>query len=174
VKSGLEKSKKLYFLKGGFPMTFLKGISTMIVISLMLMVFSAANVLAWQQCYWARIPNSHQAGADWCPTGWVITALDLDGCGYGDQHAMGDCPIIAQAKCCMPKLQIASETNREQNQQSLIADTVQGKVVVAGDILFKKDQQNLWRMFEDEKGLYVENIKTGKKYKLALQEMESE
>ena len=33
-----------------------------------------------------------------------------------------------------------------------------------GDIFFQKDGKQLWRMFEDENGLYVENLETGKIY----------
>ena len=29
-------------------------------------------------------------------------------------------------------------------------------------IVFQKDGRKLWRMFEDEKGLYLENLSTGK------------
>jgi hypothetical protein len=137
-------------------------------------ILTTSNVFAWSQCLWVRISNSHHAGADWCPNGWVITALDLDGCGYGDMHAMGDCPIIAQAKCCQPTTPIAAITDHDKNQQTLSADTVQGKVIVTGDILFQKNQVKLWRMFEDENGLYVQNMRTNKKYKLTLQEIGDE
>lgn len=154
-------------------MTF-KRILLINVLVVWITLLSTSTVFAWAECFWARIPNSHYPGADWCPNGWVITALDLDGCGYGDNHAMGDCPIIAQAKCCRPTTPIASVTDRDQDQHTLSADTVQGKVVVAGDILFQKDQEKLWRIFEDEDGLYVESMKTGKKYKLMLQEIEGE
>jgi len=39
-----------------------------------------------------------------------------------------------------------------------------------GDIIFQKDGQKLWRMYEDEKGLYLENLKTGKTYQFVVQE----
>ncbi len=29
-----------------------------------------------------------------------------------------------------------------------------------GDIIFRKDDENLWRMFEDEEGLYIEDLRT--------------
>jgi hypothetical protein len=41
-----------------------------------------------------------------------------------------------------------------------------------GDIIFQKDNQKLWRMFEDEDGLYLESLKTGKIYRFILQEVE--
>jgi hypothetical protein len=41
-----------------------------------------------------------------------------------------------------------------------------------GDIIFQKDNQKLWRMFEDENGLYLENLKTGKVYRFVLQGVE--
>ena len=54
---------------------------------------------------------------------------------------------------------------------------VDGKIKVSeiedvGDITFQKDGQKLWRMFEDEDGLYLESIKTGKVYRFVLQEVE--
>ncbi len=49
---------------------------------------------------------------------------------------------------------------------------VQAQGYYTGDIVFQKNGSNLWRMFEDEDGLYIESIKTGKVYKLALQEVE--
>jgi hypothetical protein len=41
-----------------------------------------------------------------------------------------------------------------------------------GDITFQKDGQKLWRMFEDENGLYLESLKTGKVYRFVLEEVE--
>jgi hypothetical protein len=43
---------------------------------------------------------------------------------------------------------------------------------ITGDITFQKDGKKLWRMFEDEGGLYIENVRTGKVYKFVLQEVE--
>jgi len=41
-----------------------------------------------------------------------------------------------------------------------------------GDIFFEKDGQTLWQMFEDENGLYLKQIKTGKTYRLMLEEIQ--
>jgi hypothetical protein len=41
---------------------------------------------------------------------------------------------------------------------------------ITGDITFQKDGIKLWRMFEDEKGLYVENLKTGDTSKVYLED----
>jgi hypothetical protein len=49
---------------------------------------------------------------------------------------------------------------------------VQAYGYYTGDIVFQKDKQKLWRMFEDEDGLYLENLKTGKIYRFVLQEVE--
>jgi len=43
-----------------------------------------------------------------------------------------------------------------------------------GDIFFQKNNENLWRMFEDEDGLYAENLKTGKVYRFILEEVSKE
>jgi hypothetical protein len=51
---------------------------------------------------------------------------------------------------------------------------VQAHGYYTGDITFQKEGQELWRMFEDEEGLYLENLKTGKVYKFLLQEVEKE
>jgi len=47
---------------------------------------------------------------------------------------------------------------------------VQAHAYYTGDIIFQKDGQKLWRMFEDEDGLYLENLKTGKVYTFVLHE----
>jgi len=49
---------------------------------------------------------------------------------------------------------------------------VQAQGYYTGDIVFQKEQEKLWRMFEDENGLYLENLKTGKIYRFVLQEVE--
>jgi hypothetical protein len=38
--------------------------------------------------------------------------------------------------------------------------------------VFQKDGSNLWRMFEDEKGLYLENLSTGEVYRFVLEKVE--
>jgi hypothetical protein len=48
---------------------------------------------------------------------------------------------------------------------------VQAHGFITGDITFQKDDQKLWRMFEDEDGLYVESLKTGKVYEFVLKEV---
>jgi hypothetical protein len=55
-----------------------------------------------------------------------------------------------------------------------VEGTVQAHAFDTGDITFRKDSQILWRMFEDEKGLYLEKVKTGKVYSFVLQETENE
>jgi len=49
---------------------------------------------------------------------------------------------------------------------------VQAQAYHTGEIFFQKDKEKLWRMFEDEDGLYLENLKTGKVYRFILQEVE--
>ncbi len=51
---------------------------------------------------------------------------------------------------------------------------VQAYGYYTGDIIFQKDKEKLWRMFEDEDGLYLENLRTGKIYRFVLQEVEKE
>lgn len=47
---------------------------------------------------------------------------------------------------------------------------VQAKAYYAGDIFFQKDGRKLWRMFEDEAGLYVEHLESGNVYSLVPRE----
>jgi hypothetical protein len=49
---------------------------------------------------------------------------------------------------------------------------VQAHGYYTGDIVFQKDGSNLWRMFEDEKGLYLENLSTGEVYRFVLEKVE--
>ena len=52
---------------------------------------------------------------------------------------------------------------------------VNGKVradeFLTGDIVFHKGDKPVWRMYEDEKGLYVQSLTTDKNYALVLDEM---
>lgn len=42
-----------------------------------------------------------------------------------------------------------------------------------GDIIFNKDNTKpVWRMYEDEEGLYLESLITGKKYSILMKELE--
>lgn len=52
------------------------------------------------------------------------------------------------------------------------SNNVEGDALLAGDIVFHKNNKKLWRMFEDEEGLYLENLKTGKVYRFILKEIE--
>ena len=45
---------------------------------------------------------------------------------------------------------------------------------IANDLIFNKDNQPLWRMYEDEDGLYLESLLTGKKYEFVLKEISDE
>lgn len=47
---------------------------------------------------------------------------------------------------------------------------VQAYAYHTGDIFFQKNDKKLWRMFEDEDGLYLENLNTGRVYTFVLQE----
>jgi len=53
-----------------------------------------------------------------------------------------------------------------------VEGAVQAKSYLTGDIFFQKDGEKLWRMFEDEHGLYVENLRTNKVYSIVLTERE--
>ena len=52
-----------------------------------------------------------------------------------------------------------------------VAGTVKATAFNTGDIVFNKDDKPVWRMFEDEDGLYLESLKTSKKYKFILEEV---
>ncbi len=47
-----------------------------------------------------------------------------------------------------------------------VAGYVRADGYETGDIVFQKDGEKLWRMFEDEEGLYVEKIKNGETFNL--------
>jgi hypothetical protein len=53
-----------------------------------------------------------------------------------------------------------------------VAGYVQAYGYYTSDVIFQKNKEKLWRMFEDEDGLYLENLKTGKVYRFVLQEVE--
>ena len=51
-----------------------------------------------------------------------------------------------------------------------VEGTVQANAFDTGDIVFRKNGEKLWRMFEDEHGLYLENVSTGVTSKIVLEE----
>ena len=53
-----------------------------------------------------------------------------------------------------------------------VAGNVKAQGWITGDITFQKGGESLWRMFEDEDGLYLESVRTGKLYRFVLQEVE--
>jgi len=55
-----------------------------------------------------------------------------------------------------------------------VEGTVQAHAYDTGDIFFRKEGERLWRMFEDEAGLYLENLRTGKVYTFVLQAIQEE
>lgn len=56
-----------------------------------------------------------------------------------------------------------------------VEGTVQAREYRTGDIIFQKDgTKPVWRMYEDEAGLYAESLTNGKHYRVALREMSRE
>jgi hypothetical protein len=53
-----------------------------------------------------------------------------------------------------------------------VSGTVTAPAYNTGDIFFHKGEKMVWRMYEDEAGLYVESGVTGKHYRLVLEEMQ--
>ena len=51
-----------------------------------------------------------------------------------------------------------------------VAGYVQATGYYTGDIVFQKNGKQLWRMYEDENGLYLQSLITGKTYKFVLEE----
>lgn len=51
-----------------------------------------------------------------------------------------------------------------------VAGAVRADEFLTGDITFRKDGRPLWRMFEDERGLQLENVRTGAVSKVLLEE----
>lgn len=51
---------------------------------------------------------------------------------------------------------------------------VQAHGYYTGDIIFQRNKEKLWRMFEDEEGLYLENLRTGRIFRFLLQEVKRE
>jgi hypothetical protein len=50
-----------------------------------------------------------------------------------------------------------------------VAGHVKAHGFTTGDIVFQKDGQKLWRMFEDEKGLYLESLLTGETSRIFME-----
>jgi hypothetical protein len=53
-----------------------------------------------------------------------------------------------------------------------VEGNIQADSFDTGDITFRKNGEILWRMFEEDDGLYLENVKTSKVYRLVVQELE--
>lgn len=135
--------------------------------------------IACSECGWFTVGynKTHFDQGEWCPRGWIITQLDFDGGGYGNNN-MGNFPIVARVKCCrLTSGSVASFPSQETGDSTQAldpGDNVKVDSFLAGDIVFQKDDQKLWRLFEDEKGLYLENLQTGKVYRFVLEEVEGE
>jgi hypothetical protein len=55
-----------------------------------------------------------------------------------------------------------------------VVGTIRAREYLTGDIIFQKDGiKPVWRMYEDEAGLYVESLTTGKHYSVVLEEKDS-
>ena len=63
---------------------------------------------------------------------------------------------------------------RTPTEKLQVAGAVKATEFKTGDITFEKNNESLWRMFEDEEGLYLENVKTGKVYEFVLREVAEE
>ena len=50
---------------------------------------------------------------------------------------------------------------------------VRATAYYTGDLCFQKDGRKFWRMFEDEAGLDLESLTTGRKFNVILQELGS-
>ena len=61
---------------------------------------SGAESNKWVSSSWIGIEtagiNSHRMDGNWCPQGYFITGIDLDGCGNCDAK---DSPVIGQVQC---------------------------------------------------------------------------
>ena len=60
-------------------------------------------------------------------------------------------------------------TSRPETKLDVEGD-VQARAFHTGDIVFQKNARKLWRMFEDDAGLYVENLTNGKLYSVPLEQ----
>ena len=52
-----------------------------------------------------------------------------------------------------------------------VKGTATAKQFSTGDLLFNHNNKLVWRMYEDENGLYAESPITGKKYKMMMEEL---
>ncbi|MBI2129779.1 hypothetical protein HYU07_06090 [Candidatus Woesearchaeota archaeon] len=52
-----------------------------------------------------------------------------------------------------------------------VAGAIKATEFKTGDITFNKDDKPVWRMFEDDNGLYAESLTIGKKYRFVLEEL---
>ena len=66
------------------------------------------------------------------------------------------------------KLGIGTTTPTERIE---VVGAIKASEFKTGDITFNKDGKPVWRMFEDENGLYVESLTTGKIYSVMLKEI---
>jgi hypothetical protein len=100
--------------------------------------------------------------------------LRVDGSGlYDNDLQFTDTNDSIKMKIEMDTGNVGIGTTDPQYKLDVEGD-VQAHAYHTGDIFFQKDKEKLWRMFEDEDGLYLENLKTGKVYRFVLQEVEKE
>ncbi len=51
-----------------------------------------------------------------------------------------------------------------------VMGNVKANAFLTGDIIMHKDNKPVWRLYEDENGIYAESLITGKKYRIMLEE----
>jgi hypothetical protein len=113
---------------------------------------------AGNEFYSIRLRRSGAGGNLGNPDIYGGGTLTLAGKVYGDG-------VIA----INSKVGIGTSTPTEKLE---VNGNVKATAFKTGDIFFEKDGQTLWQMFEDENGLYLKQIKTGKTYRLMLEEMQ--
>ncbi len=120
---------------------------------------------------WLGLVHAYQIGGQWETEEW---RLDID--RTGDRTGTDDFIISTESPPGTIPFMIQRSTNNvgigTTNPQERL--DVEGNVeawgYITGDIVFQKEGKKLWRMFEEEDGLYLENLKTGKVSKVFLEE----
>ena len=89
----------------------------------------------------------------------------------GDPSPSGYAPMLTVVKC---HRQRPASAQPDPSEVLEVNGNVRADQFLTGDIVFHKGDKPVWRMYEDEKGLYVQSLTTDKNYALVFEELGKE
>ncbi len=116
---------------------------------------------------WLGLVHAYQDGGQWEYKQWH---LNIDRTGTDDFIISTESPPDTIPFMIQRSTHNVGIGTTNPQQRLDVEGYVKAWGVTTGDIVFQKEGKKLWRMFEEEDGLYLENLKTGKASRVFLEE----